>query len=161
MLIAIAIGMYLLIAPVKTTNSQGQQGTTSYLGQVQQARVTGNRTAVMQQCRALAQMVAVIELSDMTGRSGPTDTQGLIDKLRADGSLQQLGLDAWNAPNSAYPPIVYVPERQRGRTDIVFYEHTQNHNGEGGHIAYSSGGVQWLSEPEFSQMIADLPQATW
>lgn len=161
MLIAIAIGMYLLVAPVKSNNPNTPGGTTSYLGQVQQGRQTGNRLACAEQCRALAQMVTIIELQDMTGRAGPKDTFGLIDALKADGSYNQLAFNSWNAPLPADPPIVYVPQTERGTSGVLFYEHPDNHDGAGGHIAFDGGGVRWYDWNEFINLTGQLPQPTW
>lgn len=164
MLIAIGIALYLFVAPVKTQNPNapaGQQGTTSYLGQIQQTRQTGNRMAAAQQSRSVAQMVTIIEINAMNARSAPQDTFALLDAFRADGSYGMLAFDSWNAPNPATPPIVYVPQNSRGTSGILFYEHPDNHDGAGGHIAYDGGGVQWYEWNEFVNLTGNLPQPTW
>ena len=171
MLIAIAIGWYVLVMPVPSKSGQGTaggqgsgtqgSGTTSYLGQVQQTRQRGNRLACAQQCRSVAQMVTVIETASMTSRSGPQDTGELMDELRNDGSYAALNFDGWTASPPASPPIVYVPPRERGTSGVLFYEHPDNHDGEGGHIAFDGGGVVWYDWNEFVTLTGALPQPTW
>ncbi|GAB4518209.1 MAG: hypothetical protein Tsb0013_22380 [Phycisphaerales bacterium] len=171
MLIAIAIGLYLLVMPVKSQNPQGAggqggqggqgSGTTSYLGQIQQGRQSGNRLACAQQCRSVAQMITVVEAANLGARSGPQDTFELLDAFRADGSYALLPFNEWNSDAPADPPIVYVPERERGTSGVLFYEHPDNHNGAGGHVAFDGGGVRWFDWNEFVTLTSPLPQPTW
>ncbi|MEM1422587.1 MAG: hypothetical protein AAGH64_01150, partial [Planctomycetota bacterium] len=175
MLIAIAIGWYVLVMPAPAPSGsggsggaggqgsqQGQGGTgTSYLGNVARTKRRGDRLACAQQCRAVMQMVTLIETTNMSARSGPQDTFQLLDAFRADGSYAALNFDGWNADTPASPPIVYVPPRERGTSGVLFYEHPDNHNGQGGHIAFDGGGVKWYDWNEFVTVTGPLPRPTW
>ncbi len=164
MLLAIAIGLYLLVAPVKSNNPNNPNnpgGTTSYLGQIQQGRQSGNRLACAQQCNSVLQMITIIELSNLSARNGPQDTFELMDAFRADGSYSQLPFTTWNSDSPADPPIVYVPPTDRGTSGVLFYEHPDNHNQQGGHVAFEGGGVRWYEWNEFIVLTGPLPQPTW
>jgi hypothetical protein len=160
-LIGVAIMLALFVIP--TGGSGGSGSGSSYGQQLAQGKKSGMRAVTSRQAYALMQSVVAMELSSGLGGNQPKDTQELIAELKADGSASMLGLDRWEAPNPADPPIVYVPKRERrgGAADILFYEHPQNHDGAGGHVAYAAGGVKWLDEAEFQEAIAGLPQPTW